>query len=230
MSDLDKEIVIALVLATDLDRRYRSGSGSEPNQWHIGGPGCQYGRTVNSNTVRWISSNPSQLGRLSVGRPAGSSVDLYNFLVFAVGLMHLIKIRYFTANNLFLHVLQSATLIILESVFFLLYIVLLNIEAVNSPVISSFICVKPCLPNIKDQILLTLRWRSVSWWGNVCVMHCFKWRGCHDILYELLPHCDTLISQDARPIIIATPLMLIIRMGQEACCNCSCPYRRSISQ
>ena len=53
------------------------------------------------------------------------------------------KSWYSTANNLFLHVLQSAILIILESLFFLLYVVFLAIKAVNSSVMSSFICAKP---------------------------------------------------------------------------------------
>jgi len=61
------------------------GTGSEPNRCQIGGPGCQYTRTVNSGPVRCKSPNPSELGRLSAGRPAGPSVDLYNVLVFAAG-------------------------------------------------------------------------------------------------------------------------------------------------
>ena len=83
------------------------------------------------------------MGGLSAGRAAGPSVDLDNVLVFAVGLLYIIKIRYLTANNHFFHVLQSATLIILESVFFLSYVVFLSIKAVNSSVMSSFIHEKP---------------------------------------------------------------------------------------
>jgi hypothetical protein len=77
-----------------------------------------------------------------VGRPAGPSVDLYNVLLFAVGKLYVIKIRYLTANNLFLHVLQSVTLIILEYVLFLLYVVFFAIKGVNSSVMSSFNSVK----------------------------------------------------------------------------------------
>ena len=72
---------------------------------------------------------------------------------------------------------------------------------------------KPWLPNMQDQILLTLRWRSVSWWGNVCVMRYLNWKGCHDFVYELLPHFYTLITHDPAPIILDTPLTLIFRMG-----------------
>jgi len=47
-----------------------------------GGLGRQYTRTVNSGTVRWTFHNPSELGGLSAGCPAGPSVDSYNALVF----------------------------------------------------------------------------------------------------------------------------------------------------
>jgi hypothetical protein len=73
----------------------------------------------------------------------GPSVDLYNVLLFAVGQLNIIKIRYSTAHDLFLHVLQSVILIILEFVFFLLYVVFLAIKADNSSVMSSFIHAKP---------------------------------------------------------------------------------------
>jgi len=77
--------VVYIVLATVPDHHFGSGSGSKPNRCQIGGPGCQHTRTVNSGTVRCKSPKPSGLGRLSAGRPAGPSVDLYNVLVFAVG-------------------------------------------------------------------------------------------------------------------------------------------------
>ena len=67
------------------DRHFGSGSGSEPNRCQIGCAGCQHTQTVNSSTVRCKSPNPAGLGELSVGRPVGPSVDLYNVLVFAVG-------------------------------------------------------------------------------------------------------------------------------------------------
>jgi len=73
---------------------------------------------------------------------------------------------------------------------------------------------QPCLPNMQDQILLTLRWRSVSWWGNVCVKRYFNWKGCHHFIYELLPHCYTSITHVPAPIILGTPMTLIVRMGQ----------------
>jgi hypothetical protein len=116
-----------------------TGSTSQLYLSQIGGPGSQYTRTVNSSTFRWKSPNPSELGKLS----AGPSVDLYDVHVFAVGQLYIIKITHLPANNVFWHVLQSATLIILDSVIFLLYIVFLTIKVVNSSVMSSFILVKP---------------------------------------------------------------------------------------
>jgi len=80
-----KKVRICLVLAPVVDRHFGCGSGSEPNHCQIGAQGCHYTRTVNSATVRCKSPNPSELGGLSAGRPAGPSVDLYNVLVFAVG-------------------------------------------------------------------------------------------------------------------------------------------------
>ena len=75
-------------------------------------------------------------------------------------------------------------------------------EAVNISVMSSIIRRKPLLHNMQNQIVLTLRSRWVAWWGRVCVLHCFKWKGSHDIVYELLPHCDTWMDQDPTPEIV----------------------------
>jgi len=104
------------VLAMVLDSHFRSGSRSEQNLWKIGSLGCQYTWTVNSGTVGLKSPYSCEVGRMSVG----PSVDLYNVVVFAVGKWSNIEIRYSTANNPVSHVLQSATSIILEYMFFLL--------------------------------------------------------------------------------------------------------------
>jgi len=87
-------------------------------------------------------------------------------------------------------------------------------EVVNSSVMGAPMRTKPWLHNMQNQILLTLRWRSVSWWGNVCVLRYFNWKGCLDFVYELWPHCYTSITQGLAPIILDTPLTLIFRMGQ----------------
>jgi len=63
-----------------------------------------------------------------------------------------------TSNNDFLHVLQIAILIILESVFFHVWFVFLSYKAVNSSVMSTNICAIPRSPNMWDQKLLRLQW------------------------------------------------------------------------
>jgi len=66
-----------------------------------------------------------------------------------------------TYNNDFLHVLEIAMLIILESVFFNVRFVFLSYKVVNSSVMSTSICMVPRFPNMQDQRLLRLRWCSV---------------------------------------------------------------------
>jgi hypothetical protein len=104
---------------------------------------CHDTRTTNEHLVRWKFPNPSALGLVSAGRPVGRSVHLYKVLVFAVGELYIIKTSYLTAKNLFWHVLQSATLMISESGFFLLYIVFLAIKVVNWSVMNLFIRMQP---------------------------------------------------------------------------------------
>jgi len=135
---------------------------------------------------------------------------------------------YSAANNLFLHGLQFAISIILESLFFLLYVLFLPIEAVNSSGMSSYIRAMPWLPNTNDHKLLTLCWRSFSGWGNIYDMHCCSGKGRHSIVYESLPQSNTWISQDARPKIVHAPLTLIFRIGQGAYRYWFCPWRRPI--
>jgi hypothetical protein len=124
------------------DRHFRSGSRSELIRCQTGGPGCQHTGIVNSGTIGCKYLIPSRFGRLLAGLPAGLSLDLYNVGVFAVGQLYSIKISYSTANNHFMDVLQSVTWIILESVFCLLSVAVLAIEAVNSSVMSAHMCTK----------------------------------------------------------------------------------------
>ena len=173
------------------DCRFGSGSGPEPKGYQMSGPGCQYTPTGISGTVQGKSHNLSELGGLSVGSPAGPSVDSFDALVSAVWKWYLPKIMYSTSSDHSLHVLQFAISIILESVVFLLYFVFLPIQAVNSSVISSNNCAMPSLPDKQDQKLMTLRWCSLSWWRNKDIMHRLAWNGDHYYLYELLPQRDT---------------------------------------
>jgi len=73
-----------VVLATILDRHFGSGSGSKPNRCQNGSPGRQKTRTAHLVTVPWKTPNPSELGGLSAGRPAGPSLDSYKAVEFAV--------------------------------------------------------------------------------------------------------------------------------------------------
>jgi len=67
----------SVVLAMVPDLHFTSGSRSKSISFLIGGPSCRSTRTVNSDTVRWQTPNPSEWGGLSAGRPAGPSIDSY---------------------------------------------------------------------------------------------------------------------------------------------------------
>ena len=73
-----------VVWATVPDHHFGSGSRSKPKRWQIGGPGHQSTRTPHSGTVPWCTPNPSELGGLSAGCPAGPSIDSHKAGVFAV--------------------------------------------------------------------------------------------------------------------------------------------------
>jgi len=70
-----------VVLAIIPNRRFGTGSGSEPNRCWIGSFCSQSMQTVHSCMVQWKCPKPSELGGWSAGRPAGPSVDSYNALV-----------------------------------------------------------------------------------------------------------------------------------------------------
>lgn len=72
------------MLATVPHHCFLSGSGPDLNCCQIAGWSRQYTQTVNSNKVQWRRNNPSELGRLSVGCPAGPPGDSYHALTFAV--------------------------------------------------------------------------------------------------------------------------------------------------
>jgi len=78
--------LLLIVLATGLDRHFRSGYRSEPNRSQIGGPGGQYTRTVNSGTVPSTSPYLFELGGYPAGCTVGPSVKSYNMRAFAIRL------------------------------------------------------------------------------------------------------------------------------------------------
>jgi hypothetical protein len=65
------------VIAIVPECHFESGTESEKNFSHFGSVGIQHTHTVNSGIVQLISSNPSELGGLSAGFPAGPLVDSY---------------------------------------------------------------------------------------------------------------------------------------------------------
>ena len=52
------------------------------------------------------------------------------------------------------------------------------------------------LPDLQDQKLLMVHWRSFSWWGNKDILHCFDWKGSQYIVYKLLLDIAIQITQD----------------------------------
>ena len=150
--------MIGLRLATVPDRHFGSQSRSELNRCTIAGLGFQWTRTIIMGKIRCETPNPSEMRGLSTGRPAGSSIDSYKTLVFAVCQWYLNTIVFATTNNRCLHAVQLALSINLECVFFLFYIVFLAIKAVNSSLMSSLICVKPCYPLCRTKYC----WPSVD--------------------------------------------------------------------
>jgi len=80
------------VLATVPDNFFSSGYRFELNHCQICGPGPQCSQTVDAGTVRWKSTNPTELERLSAGFPVGPSIDSYNALIVAVSEVYLFKI------------------------------------------------------------------------------------------------------------------------------------------
>jgi len=79
---LQNAVASSVSNGSGLSLRIRVGVQTEPLQ--IGGLGWQYTRTVTLGTVQKKSPNPSELGGLSAGRPAGPSIDSNKTLVFGV--------------------------------------------------------------------------------------------------------------------------------------------------
>ena len=96
---------------------------------------------------------------------------------------------YWAANKLYLHVLQFAISIILESMLILLYVAFYPRKVVNCSVMSSCINALLLLPNMEHQNMLTLCWRSFSWWGNAYVMARAGWARAGSKVFALGAGC-----------------------------------------
>jgi len=173
------------------DRHFGIRSRSKLNHCQIGNPGRHWIRTVNSCTARWYDPNPSELGGLSVGRPAGPSIDSYKALVFAVCQYYLIKVAFSTTNNTFLHALQFAISINVESVFYFWYIVLSLIRGDKNYLMSAKICAMPWLPNMQELKLMTLHWCPFSGCGSEHVPDVFASKGCQYLINGCLQPSGT---------------------------------------
>ena len=66
---------------------------------------------------------------------------------------------------------------------------LLPIKAANTAIILNYYQLSFELPDLRDQKLLTLYWRSLSWWCNEDILHCFDYTGSQYIVYAR--HCHS---------------------------------------
>ena len=81
------------------------------------------------------------------------------------------------------------------------------------------------LPEMQDQKSLTLRWRSFWRWGRERVSFSFAYKGRQRFDYVYSLPCPVFITRLTGPKIVDTPLTLILKMGQGACCILFCLYR-----
>jgi len=77
--------------------------------------------------------------------------------------------------------------------------------------------IAPELPDLQDQELLTLRWRSYWEWGRERVALSFAYKSSQYHIYEWPQPMATQVNNDARLKIAEAPLTLIFSMGQGAC-------------
>jgi len=66
------------------------------------------------------------------------------------------------------------------------------------------------LPDLQDQKMLTLRWRSISEWGRECEVRSFAYKASQYRIYEWSEPFAKQITNDARPKIVDAPLTLIL--------------------
>jgi len=66
------------------------------------------------------------------------------------------------------------------------------------------------LPDLQDQKLLTLRWRSISEWGRECVASSSAYKAGQYRICEWPQPIATQITNEARPKIDDAPLTLIL--------------------
>ena len=125
---------------------------------------------------------------------------------------------------MFLHALQLAISINLESVFYLWYIVYLSVTAVNNSIMNAEISAMPCLPSMQQPKLLMLHWHSFSVCGREHVAVVFASEGCQCWINGCLQPIRKKITQDSKLKFVDALLTIILRMRQGAC-RCSFPSK-----
>jgi len=90
----------------------------------------------------------------------------------------------------------------------LLYV--LPIKAAKYSVVTNYNLSEVWLRRTHDNKSLTLHSHSFSWWGREGIAFCFACNGGQEVLCDWLQPSGGVISQNAWPKIVDTPLMLIL--------------------
>jgi len=102
----------------------------------------------------------------------------------------------------------------------------LPIKAARNSFMTDYNLSEVWFPRTHDERLLTLRWRSFSWWGREGIANCFAYKGSQKFLYDWLQHIGGVIAQDTWPKIVDALLTLILMMGQGGYCSLFSLQRR----
>jgi len=108
------------------------------------------------------------------------------------------------------------------------FLTLLPIKDANTLIMRIHYQVAFLLPDLQDQKLLTLRWRSFWRWGRECVAFCFAYSGCQHIDYVYSLPSRVFITWHIGPKIVKAPLTIIFKTGQGACFLLFCLKRTPI--
>jgi len=98
----------------------------------------------------------------------------------------------------------------------------LPIQAAKNSFVTDYNLLEVWFPRTHDHKSLALCWRSFSWWGREGIALCFAYKGCQKFLYDCLQPIGDVISHDAGPQIVDTPLTLIFMMRHGGYWNLFC--------
>jgi len=87
----------------------------------------------------------------------------------------------------------------------------LPIKAANNSFMTDYNLSEVRFPRTHDQKLLTLHWRSFSWWGREGIAICFGYRGSQKLVYDLRQPIGGVISRKVWRKIVDTLLTLILQ-------------------